>query len=329
MTAASPFDILLAAALLWTGTLVLVSRSFLRAAVIFIAFGLLMSLAWVRLLAPDIALAEAAIGAGITGVLLIDALRYMEWGGTPQPGALFNEATAARRWVARAGPGLGAAGVFVLLVLAVGALPATPAGLAGAVQDTPLEGVSHPVTAVLLVFRSFDTLLELGILALAVLAMMAVRGTDELPLAGLPPVRDPVLDGVVRILVPLSILVGGYLLWLGTVTAGGAFQAGVVLGSCGILLWLAGHRTLAAAPVWLWGIFVLAGFGALLAFAAASLAAGGRAFEYPDGQIHRLLPVLEAAAAVAIGASLAALFVGLHPGRDAYAVRSDQPGPPG
>jgi energy-converting hydrogenase B subunit D len=40
----------------------------------FIVFGLLMALAWARLDAPDIALAEAAIGAGLTGALLLDAL---------------------------------------------------------------------------------------------------------------------------------------------------------------------------------------------------------------------------------------------------------------
>ena len=41
-----------------------------RAIVLFIAFGLLMALAWARLAAPDIGLAEAAIGAGLTGALL-------------------------------------------------------------------------------------------------------------------------------------------------------------------------------------------------------------------------------------------------------------------
>jgi len=32
-----------------------------------------MALSWARLQAPDIALAEAAIGAGLTGALLLDA----------------------------------------------------------------------------------------------------------------------------------------------------------------------------------------------------------------------------------------------------------------
>ncbi|MFW5834229.1 MAG: Na(+)/H(+) antiporter subunit B [Pseudomonadota bacterium] len=46
--------------------------------VFFIAFGLLLAVVWYRLAAPDVALAEAAIGTGITGVLLIGALSRLE-----------------------------------------------------------------------------------------------------------------------------------------------------------------------------------------------------------------------------------------------------------
>jgi uncharacterized MnhB-related membrane protein len=52
-------------------------RELFQAAVLFILFGLLMALAWARLAAPDLALAEAAIGAGLTGVLLVDVARAM------------------------------------------------------------------------------------------------------------------------------------------------------------------------------------------------------------------------------------------------------------
>ena len=38
------------------------------------AFGMLLALAWMRLQAPDVALAEAAIGAGLTGALLMAAV---------------------------------------------------------------------------------------------------------------------------------------------------------------------------------------------------------------------------------------------------------------
>jgi len=54
----------------------LTTSDLFKAVFVFIVFGLLMSLAWVRLHAPDIALAEAAIGAGLIGVLLLDAARH-------------------------------------------------------------------------------------------------------------------------------------------------------------------------------------------------------------------------------------------------------------
>ena len=68
------FDVLLALALLWSAWRTLATPDLTRAVVMFIVFGLLMVLAWARLSAPDIAIAEAAIGAGLTGVLLFDAL---------------------------------------------------------------------------------------------------------------------------------------------------------------------------------------------------------------------------------------------------------------
>ena len=68
------FDGVLAFALLWLAWLALSSPDLFKAIVLFIAFGLVMALAWVRLQAPDIALAEAAIGAGLTGALLLAAL---------------------------------------------------------------------------------------------------------------------------------------------------------------------------------------------------------------------------------------------------------------
>lgn len=70
-------DLMLGASLVVTAAMALISGSPFRAVVMFIVFGLLMALAWVRLDAPDIALAEAAIGAGLTGVLLLDTLGYL------------------------------------------------------------------------------------------------------------------------------------------------------------------------------------------------------------------------------------------------------------
>jgi uncharacterized MnhB-related membrane protein len=67
------FDLLLALTMIWSAWRSLSASRLDLAIVMFIVFGLLMALAWARLSAPDIGLAEAAIGAGLTGALLLDA----------------------------------------------------------------------------------------------------------------------------------------------------------------------------------------------------------------------------------------------------------------
>lgn len=74
----SVFDVVLGLTLIWLAWRALVSQDLFKGIVLFIAFGLFMALAWVRLEAPDIALAEAAIGAGLTGALLLAALARLQ-----------------------------------------------------------------------------------------------------------------------------------------------------------------------------------------------------------------------------------------------------------
>lgn len=67
-------DLTLAAALTLVAWQALASTDLFRAIALFVAFGLLMTLAWVRLDAIDVALAEAGIGAGFTGALFLAGL---------------------------------------------------------------------------------------------------------------------------------------------------------------------------------------------------------------------------------------------------------------
>jgi len=71
------FDILLVATLLALAWQLLRSEDIFKAVILFISFGLLMSIAWVRMHAPDVALAEAAISAGLTGPMFLAALGRM------------------------------------------------------------------------------------------------------------------------------------------------------------------------------------------------------------------------------------------------------------
>ncbi|MFP4063654.1 MAG: Na(+)/H(+) antiporter subunit B [Halochromatium sp.] len=69
------FDAVLLFTLLALAAAAILSPEPRRAVMLFIAFGLWLSLVWARLGAPDVALAEAAIGAGIGGALMLAAAR--------------------------------------------------------------------------------------------------------------------------------------------------------------------------------------------------------------------------------------------------------------
>lgn len=74
---ATAFDLLLVLALLWSGLRAMTVPDLFRAVVTFIVFGLLIALAWARLDAPDVALADAAVGAGLAGALLLDTVGHL------------------------------------------------------------------------------------------------------------------------------------------------------------------------------------------------------------------------------------------------------------
>lgn len=53
------------------------SRNLLSAVIIFMAYSLVMAVLWVLLQAPDLAVTEAAVGAGVTSVLFFVTLQRM------------------------------------------------------------------------------------------------------------------------------------------------------------------------------------------------------------------------------------------------------------
>ncbi len=73
-------DGLIGLTILWLAWRAMSIKELYRAVTLFIAFGLLVSIAWVRLGAPDVAIAEAAIGAGLTGALLLVTLSRLRQG---------------------------------------------------------------------------------------------------------------------------------------------------------------------------------------------------------------------------------------------------------
>lgn len=303
------FDVVMALVLPWVAWTALASRDLFRAVVLFIAFGLLLALVWTRLDAPDIALAEAAIGAGLTGALLLDALTdFGRYDDDPGPG----------RGMKRSEPALHALLVMGVITwtfivgYAVVQLP-SDVGLRAAVEaQLPRSGVSHPVTAVLLNFRAYDTLLEVGVLLLAVLGAWSLRAPTTAPTVPLPP--STVLRAMVQIIVPVMVLSAGYLLWRGSHAPGGAFQGGAVFAAALVLLFLASGLRLPVALRGIHRVLVSAGLVLFLAVAVWPLARNAMLLQYPPAHAKALILLVESALTVSIGVILALLFVGSRPG---------------
>lgn len=196
------------------------------------------------------------------------------------------------------------------LAYAVLSLPSVALGLTHVVNEhLQQSGVTNPVTAVLLNFRGYDTLLEMVVLLLALLGVWALGGVAHFQVHA----PGPVLDTLVRLLTPLLVLVAAYLLWVGAHAPGGAFQAGSVLGAAGVLLLLAGWRPRIALMALPLRLVLIIGPAAFVAMALITLLSEGQLLTYPVSYAGVLILILETAATVSIGVTLAALFVGGPP----------------
>lgn len=202
---------------------------------------------------------------------------------------------------------LACAALGAALATAVLCLPGTGGEIARQVQAHLADsGVSHPVTAVLLNFRGYDTLLEIAVLLVAGLGILAGGGlrTPGLRLYG---AQGP-LQALARRLAPPMVVVAGYLLWAGSHAPGGAFQAAAVLGAAGVLLAVAGIVGTWSAPSMPLRAALTLGFFIFLAIAAAPLRTGAL-LQYPPDAAGAFILLIEAGLTVSLGLVLAGLFL--------------------
>jgi len=172
------------------------------------------------------------------------------------------------------------------------------------------SGVTNPVTAVLLNFRSYDTLLEVGVLVLAAFSVFSLS-TVQLP--RLEPDKNhigSVQKCLVRLLTPVMIVIGGYLLWVGADAPGGAFQAGSVIAAALLLLLLSEYQLPLQPPKWLLRILLTFGFCIFLSVAMGTVLMGRRLIEYPIGWSGILILIIEATLTISIALILLAVVSG-------------------
>ena len=122
------------------------------------------------------------------------------------------------------------------------------------VSQAPLElGVSNIVTGILIAYRGLDTLGEVAVLFMVAASVGLLLKKDD---AGLDETRTPrrrpageiVMTGS-RVLLPVILTFGAYVIVNGHLSAGGGFQGGAIVASGVMLLLLAdpGARLNAAA----------------------------------------------------------------------------------
>ena len=204
--------------------------------------------------------------------------------------------------------GLLVAAVFAALAYTLVWLPPIAPGLSEAVDAAlPDSGIPNPVTATLLDFRSYDTLLEIAVLLLAATTTLATaRGR-------MPAFRedDEILAFFARMLVPVMILIAGYLLAAGFDAPGGAFQAGAVLAAVGILRLLAGQPLPLrddALPV---RFALVIGLALFVAAGIMGMVAAGAFLDHPASYTPAIVLVLEIGVAVSVAIALLSMFVGV------------------
>lgn len=208
-------------------------RDLFAVVMLFGIYSLLSAAFFVNLDAVDVALTEAAVGAGITTVLMLGTLALTGRAERrPVHGALLPLLVVTVT---------GLALVYGTLDMPHFADPAAPVHRHVApryIQQTAAEiGVPNIVTAVLASYRGYDTLGEVVVIFTAGLGVLLLLGAAA-PVAPRPEAsmrRDTVLRVVAKALVPLILLFALYIQFHGDYGPGGGFQAGVVFAAAFIL----------------------------------------------------------------------------------------------
>jgi multisubunit Na+/H+ antiporter MnhB subunit len=299
-------DIGLAVLALALASWAIAAREAFAAVVGFVVYGLLLALVWVRLNAVDVALTEAAIGGGLSSVLLLGAaarLRAIETSAEEGPGGVARVVAATLSAVVAA-----ALAACVLL------LPDPAPTLAPAAADNAsATGLGNPVTNVLMAFRALDTMLEKVVLLLALVGVWSLapdRFWGGRP--GPAQQADPhsVLTFLAQVLPPLGIVVGIYIFWVGANHPGGAFQGGTILAAMWLLVMMAG---LVEAPP-LSGqrlrLALIAGPAAFLVVGLGGLWLGEAFLAYPMAYAKSLILAIEFAMTLTIAVTLGLLLTG-------------------
>ena len=213
---------------------ILFDRKAARMIIFFGVFSLITSLCYMLLGGPDIAMAEAAISAFVTFFFIVCIERYYRFSGdlaAERPKDL-----KKGKWLTKVVlPFIFSVGLFGIFVYFV---PTADVNthlkeqfLLNFLTDV---GGENNVTAIYLGYRVYDTLFEALILVISVVAVTHLSWTDQ------QIVKDghhsqienyPIAIFTLRIICPVILIFGIYLILNGHLSPGGGFQGGLAVAS--------------------------------------------------------------------------------------------------
>ena len=230
-------DIVLLGLLMITGFAIVRMRSLLAVAMLTSIYSLLSASLFVVLDAVDVALTEAAIGAGISTILILATVALTsDEEKAPQHTPLLPLLVVIAT---------GAALIYGTLDMPHYGDPAAPVHSHVApdyLHTTPADiGVTNVVTSVLASYRGYDTLGEVTVIFTAAIGVLTLLGyrTRRRNSQGPGNRKLVVLRVIAKLFFPLILLFALYVLFHGDYGPGGGFQAGVIFATGFILYALA------------------------------------------------------------------------------------------
>ena len=310
--------------------LVIVAVAIVRSTNLFAAvmlsgiFSLRMAVNFFLLDAADVALTEAAVGAGVATVLFLSALALTAEHEQVRPGG------AALQWlplvVAFATGGLLIYATFQNPVIGDPNAPVHQHVAPWYLENTPeLIDIPNVVTAVLGSFRGFDTLGEVFVVftaGIGVLSILGLRHTlVEMTSAEIDArqrsLRHHLIPRVVgRGMVPFILLFALYVQFHGEYSPGGGFQAGAIAAAAIILYSLleGDDRGRALVPEWLLQIMVASGALLFGGVGVVCMLLGGSFLDYsvlaevPSEGQHLGLLLIELGVGITVSGVLLTVF---------------------
>jgi len=253
--------------------LVLVHRNRVLALVLVGVIGLIVSVTFVYLSAPDLALTQISVEVA-TVILMLLALNFLPKVTPPE-----RLTRVARDAVIAGAAGLCAGGLILALMLRDFAFP----GIAAYhIANSKTEGGGTNIVNVILVdFRGYDTFGEITVLGIAALVIYALTeailkggpANDRLlnwqPARGRAGDRHPMMFVIVtRLILPVALMVGVFIFLRGHNLPGGGFIAGLIVAIALLMqymasgfAWAAARRSVDYHALIALGVLVAAGTG--------------------------------------------------------------------